>query len=1222
LLVLLTAGSDAAEERRAFPLGPDVKPFGNVPSPAVKISAAGISTTAELSKTVPESRPSTLRWHNGEALTGEPLAATATALTWQSPLFAEPLVVQWDALRRIDRMLEPVTATGPFTIALREGSRIFGDIVAISDTALTIRSERHGGAVLRRADILSARRIAGGDLLVGGPAGEGSWRAMADTTKNMAALGTPVPFLRAGPGGALQLPYWNRGAVLDVKIPERAEIEFRVRSERRLDFQLALGAGGTHRLRLETWDNELVLVAARSFLRLRTLTEADREVALRIFWDRAAQKCSVTTPTGEPIADWTVPADASNANEQVQLLNKGRDLSLELLRVRKWNGRPPEKLAGQQPRVEFADGRIVEGEIGAGTAGMLTLRAAGASTAHALAEVEALVFSTAPPVRGEPETTLAYADGTLLHGALEAIDGGRASLRTAFSDEPIRTQLAELRQLLRPARKADAENEARPLAKYDALVLPEATLHGTLSSTGEAQPRWLPVGGVKPVALKTAAALEIRRAISPDAPPAVAPALFYLASGDVLPGDLRGLDRKTVALESSISDVRTLSIDSLHAIQFGAPAVPSMKGFGDAGWRIKRGDESKVSKTADTAVLKPDTAIAHGAIMQSSEITFTLAVERGFGGVCLRLFSAGDDWGKTANLVLASLGSRLYYGMQEGEGNEENMQQMSIASGKSVAVRLVIDDQQVHLHINGAPVSSFSIPATKRPGTGLVIKPANVFGNEQRTITLTDFATIAGPGRTWLPEVTTEARLHALTVPRFRRDDPPRHALLAANGDVLRGEIEAATPSHFGFRSGLENLRVPRERVRAAIWLQPPDKDAPPPETPSATTKLLQQKLTRRVRYGGAGLSTLVGVLQREAPGLKVALPPQQDSRRVSMQFGGQTVAEALEEICRIFDLRHRVDGETVVLESGAPPARETATKVYWLKPGGLPAGEAARAALADRGIPFSSKAVMQWEPRTGHLTVTDIPATHEQLPALLAEHFGGAVGSPTHWLLLTSGARLALAVEKFEPEAVVGRHPVFGTCRVPVAQMHTLATTPPPATPVMKALADWRLVQAPEPVRPETGGESSPTLGKDAAAFTLPLLGGGEFNLAEAKGKVVVLDFWATWCGPCIKAVPALIETLSALPADRVVFLGVNQSEPAEQVQRFLEARGWKLTVALDAGQKVARQYGVEGIPHTVIVGPDGKVAWVKTGYSASGAEEAAAAVRKLLSGEAGVKE
>ena len=88
----------------------------------------------------------------------------------------------------------------------------------------------------------------------------------------------------------------------------------------------------------------------------------------------------------------------------------------------------------------------------------------------------------------------------------------------------------------------------------------------------------------------------------------------------------------------------------------------------------------------------------------------------------------------------------------------------------------------------------------------------------------------------------------------------------------------------------------------------------------------------------------------------------------------------------------------------------------------------------------------------------------------------------------------------------------------------------------------------------------------------------------------------------------------MSTFPADHVKLVGVNQSEPPDQVRRFLETRGWKLTVAMDAEQTVARQYGVDGIPHTVIIGRMERLPWVKTGYSPDGETEAADAVKKLL--------
>jgi hypothetical protein len=77
-----------------------------------------------------------------------------------------------------------------------------------------------------------------------------------------------------------------------------------------------------------------------------------------------------------------------------------------------------------------------------------------------------------------------------------------------------------------------------------------------------------------------------------------------------------------------------------------------------------------------------------------------------------------------------------------------------------------------------------------------------------------------------------------------------------------------------------------------------------------------------------------------------------------------------------------------------------------------------------------------------------------------------------------------------------------------------------------------------------------------------------------------------------------------------------VNQGEPAPGVKKFLDSHQWKLAVALDSDQGVGRAYGVDGIPHTVIIGPDGKVAWVKTGYTPNGEKEAAEVIRKLLGG------
>jgi peroxiredoxin len=171
-----------------------------------------------------------------------------------------------------------------------------------------------------------------------------------------------------------------------------------------------------------------------------------------------------------------------------------------------------------------------------------------------------------------------------------------------------------------------------------------------------------------------------------------------------------------------------------------------------------------------------------------------------------------------------------------------------------------------------------------------------------------------------------------------------------------------------------------------------------------------------------------------------------------------------------------------------------------------------------------------------------------------------------------------------------------------------------PPETETLRAITGWQLKLAEVPQIAEVPGTDAAQVGTEAKTFSLPLLEGGEFILDKQQGKVVVLDFWASWCAPCLKALPELMEALKAMPSDQVHLIGVNQGEPAPHVRTFLTTRRWNLTTVLDVDQAVGKAFGVEGIPHTVVIGPDGKVALVKTGYSAAAAGEIVAKVRELL--------
>ncbi|HEY7119903.1 MAG TPA: redoxin domain-containing protein [Tepidisphaeraceae bacterium] len=122
---------------------------------------------------------------------------------------------------------------------------------------------------------------------------------------------------------------------------------------------------------------------------------------------------------------------------------------------------------------------------------------------------------------------------------------------------------------------------------------------------------------------------------------------------------------------------------------------------------------------------------------------------------------------------------------------------------------------------------------------------------------------------------------------------------------------------------------------------------------------------------------------------------------------------------------------------------------------------------------------------------------------------------------------------------------------------------------------------------------------GKPAPDVTLPTLDGKNVKLADMKGKVVILDFWATWCPPCRKSLPHLQATsIDKAMADKgLVVWAINVRETNEQVTKFLADNKYTFTVPMDPGT-VMKEYLVRGIPTTVIVGRDGSIKKVFIGF------------------------
>ena len=113
----------------------------------------------------------------------------------------------------------------------------------------------------------------------------------------------------------------------------------------------------------------------------------------------------------------------------------------------------------------------------------------------------------------------------------------------------------------------------------------------------------------------------------------------------------------------------------------------------------------------------------------------------------------------------------------------------------------------------------------------------------------------------------------------------------------------------------------------------------------------------------------------------------------------------------------------------------------------------------------------------------------------------------------------------------------------------------------------------------------------QDAPAFLATDLDGQKISTADWKGKVVLLNFWATWCPPCRAEIPMLIQ-LKDLYKDRLVVVGVSlDDDPAEDVKKFAASNRFNYPVVMATRELVTEYGGVPALPTTFVINPDGKV-------------------------------
>ena len=118
------------------------------------------------------------------------------------------------------------------------------------------------------------------------------------------------------------------------------------------------------------------------------------------------------------------------------------------------------------------------------------------------------------------------------------------------------------------------------------------------------------------------------------------------------------------------------------------------------------------------------------------------------------------------------------------------------------------------------------------------------------------------------------------------------------------------------------------------------------------------------------------------------------------------------------------------------------------------------------------------------------------------------------------------------------------------------------------------------------------------APDFTLRTMNGPNLRLQEQRGQVVMVNFWATWCGPCRQEMPHLNRLYEKYRKSGFVLLGVNVDDDAHSATEMASKLGLKFPVLLDTDKKVSKLYDLNAMPSTVLIDRDGKVRHVHHGY------------------------
>lgn len=771
---------------------------------------AGWLLVAALAAAAPPA--SVLEFANGDLLEGSLEPGEGDLIRWRSPSFEEALEIDPVFLKRLT--LEQVPApqgTASFRALLRNGDVVHGDLVGVGPGFVELESPRHGRTRLRSEALRSVNRLDNPALRYSGPVSAEGWIQNGP--------GREESYWNGVPGGGIATRRWGAGLFHRFEFPDRVAIEVKLGASRRPEFTLALQAFREGGLRLETWDDEVVLAAAgNDFQPVCKVGPDQRQIHLHLFWDQNSGALTIFDATGRELASRAVPTGPDfRGNPGFSLRNKGLDLELVRLRVAEWRGGRPELESIEGPRIQRIDGSALrEKPVGYDLAARVLLLEGGKTVP--LADLETMVFeeSALDPNPGNT-VQVTYGDGTRISGNLERTAAEEVVVRTGYSEAALVCGFMDLVALEFAHRTGPEVTEAP-----DELRVGGDVLHGTLSGLqAGGRISWRPLGAARPVSLRTGLDADVVRLRGPGITHLAADRIF-LVSREILACRVERIRDGIVFFSSPLTTLTQLPAVQVRAVEFGQKSL-RLSGFDDPAWCPLEGGGNGNELMPARMVLRGG-GYGHPGILRADEVHFTLQWDGdGQGAVTVGLFTGpAPEFAAPIQVSFSRWGNRIWVAASQPGGNRMIDGDDIMVSGGRLSAKISFREDQMIVSVDGQELVDCAFPGAQRSGAGLRFEFGGPWFNAETILapaTVGDFQLRSSNGLIASFRVDSGVKEKTLTIPRRMKESPPTHCLVAANGDVMRGKLVEVAPESIQFDVEGQKLPFPRERVLGLVHL-------------------------------------------------------------------------------------------------------------------------------------------------------------------------------------------------------------------------------------------------------------------------------------------------------------------------------------------------------------------------------------------------------------------